>query len=310
LDARTKARMAVPESPSRMPWFWTPAPTQTQSYMVVGHTAQMSSATPGAWTASVHTTMLEHPGMMPYGSSVSGVSSSIVPVTLCWCVPAPGNRVMQLHEGASMGFWMPAPPVGLDQRWLNTGASGESLPSLPVLSVSVDGMRLPFQLLQDDLFRVFSRYGTVRRVQVMPAGDVAEITFQDFASAWAAAVDLDRKSLPELEATLCVQLADSCLPTAEDLLRCLAAIEGNAKRGNAQGIEVKKDVKSHCSESSSSITSCVVCQDAARCIVFEPCKHLVCCAACGGRADPDIPTLHRCPVCRAEILRRLEVYVS
>jgi len=247
--------------------------------MVVGHTAQMSSATPGAWTASVHTTMLEHPGMMPYGSSVSGVSSSIVPVTLCWCVPAPGNRVMQLHEGASMGFWMPAPPVGLDQRWLNTGASGESLPSLPVLSVSVDG-------------------------------DVAEITFQDFASAWAAAVDLDRKSLPELEATLCVQLADSCLPTAEDLLRCLAAIEGNAKRGNAQGIEVKKDVKSHCSESSSSITSCVVCQDAARCIVFEPCKHLVCCAACGGRADPDIPTLHRCPVCRAEILRRLEVYVS
>jgi len=297
---------------------WTPALAQTQSYMYVGAAAQMSTALPGVWTTGVQNTShtLEQTGMMPYGGWVSGVSSAMTPLTICWCTPAPGNRVLQLHDATSIGFWTPAPPVGLDisggVRWNESSNGVESLSSLPVLSVSVDGMRFPFQLLQDDLLRVFSRYGNVRRVQVMAAGDIAEITFQDFASAWAAAIDLDRKALPELEATLCVQLADSCLPTADDLLRCLTAMEGNSKHTANGGVNAaRKSSKTNSSgNSSSSISCCVVCQDAPRCVVFEPCNHLVCCATCGGRAGKDVPTLHTCPMCRADILRRIEVYVS
>lgn len=303
---------------------WTPVPTQAQSFMVIGPPTQMPMSMPGLSTGSIQNvgTMLEPQGMMSYGGWTTGVSSLVTPITIFWYVPAPtfNSRPVQVHDGTNMGSWTGAPSMGHGfnggQRWLDIGAADEMPPPLPVLSVSVDGMRFPFRLLQDDIFRVFSRYGIVRSVHVKPEGNAAEVTFQDFASAWAAAVDLDRKSLPELEATLCVQMADNCLPTAEDLLRCLAAVEENVLPPPGEGESVpaarreEKSCTSKTSASSPGISCCVVCQDAPRCIVFEPCKHLVCCSTCGGRASQSVPRLHRCPVCRAEILRRLEVFVS
>jgi len=48
---------------------------------------------------------------------------------------------------------------------------------------------------------------------------------------------------------------------------------------------------------------CVVCQDEQRRVVFKPCRHLVCCHGCGN-------SLQNCPVCRAVVQQRMEVYLS
>jgi len=47
---------------------------------------------------------------------------------------------------------------------------------------------------------------------------------------------------------------------------------------------------------------CVVCQEEPRQVVFQPCRHLVCCKSCS-------TSLRSCPMCRAEIKHRLEVYL-
>lgn len=48
--------------------------------------------------------------------------------------------------------------------------------------------------------------------------------------------------------------------------------------------------------------ACVVCQEEQRRVVLQPCKHFVCCRACSS-------LLQRCPVCRADVTERLEVFV-
>merc|ERR1719491_1393379 len=96
-----------------------------------------------------------------------------------------------------------------------------------------------------------------------------------------------------------------------DLLRCLAALELDAKRGHEKDSEpATKSISNDSSSSCSTIPTCVVCQDAPRCMVFEPCRHFVCCAACGGEVGRKRPVFQQCPVCRADILRRLDVFVS
>jgi hypothetical protein len=51
--------------------------------------------------------------------------------------------------------------------------------------------------------------------------------------------------------------------------------------------------------------SCVICHDAQRCVVFLPCKHLVCCAECGHGTQ----RLSQCPMCRAKVVWRFKVFV-
>jgi len=51
--------------------------------------------------------------------------------------------------------------------------------------------------------------------------------------------------------------------------------------------------------------SCVICQEAQRCVVFLPCKHLVCCAECGHGPR----RLSQCPICRASVVWRFKVFV-
>lgn len=58
-------------------------------------------------------------------------------------------------------------------------------------------------------------------------------------------------------------------------------------------------------EARSDSTACVICHDAQRCVVFLPCKHLVCCAECGHGAR----RLPQCPMCRARVTWRFKVFV-
>mmetsp|Transcript_79533 Transcript_79533/g.170478 ORF Transcript_79533/g.170478 Transcript_79533/m.170478 type:complete len:561 (-) Transcript_79533:41-1723(-) len=72
----------------------------------------------------------------------------------------------------------------------------------PIISVSVDGMKYQYQLTEDDLQKVFSRYGTVKEIKVDEAGTTAQIEFQDFQNAQTAMNDLNGKVLNGLDGTL------------------------------------------------------------------------------------------------------------
>lgn len=72
----------------------------------------------------------------------------------------------------------------------------------PVIRVSVEGVKFQYQLTEDDLHKVFSRYGGVRKIQVEDAGGSATITFRDFSEANSAMQDLNGKVLNGLDGTL------------------------------------------------------------------------------------------------------------
>lgn len=82
------------------------------------------------------------------------------------------------------------------------------LPPTPVISVSVDGMKFQYQLTEDDLQKVFSRYGGVRQIYV-EGGTMAQIAFDDYNGAQAAMNDLNGKVLNGLEGTLRINWATS-----------------------------------------------------------------------------------------------------
>merc|ERR1740123_442796 len=82
-------------------------------------------------------------------------------------------------------------------------------PSVPVIAVSVDGMKFQYQLTEDDLQKVFSRYGPVKSIHVEEACTSAQITFQEFHHAQAAMTDLNGKVLNGLEGTLRLVWASS-----------------------------------------------------------------------------------------------------
>merc|ERR1719456_1090326 len=72
-------------------------------------------------------------------------------------------------------------------------------PGIPAISVCVEGMKFQYQLTDDDLQKVFSRYGAVREIRVDEVGTVAHIAFDDFVYAQAAMNDLNGKVLNGLE---------------------------------------------------------------------------------------------------------------
>uniref|UniRef100_A0A7S4R3A8 RRM domain-containing protein n=1 Tax=Alexandrium monilatum TaxID=311494 RepID=A0A7S4R3A8_9DINO len=107
---------------------------------------------------------------------------------------------------------------GLSQQALGTGGMGMppvpfpgmtpyAPPSMmePAVNVSVEGMKFQYQLTEDDLLKVFSRYGAVRHIRVDEAGASAVITFHNFQDAQAAMNDLNGKVLNGLEGTLRIQ---------------------------------------------------------------------------------------------------------
>eukprot|EP00406_Dinophysis_acuminata_P058867 CAMPEP_0179275884 /NCGR_PEP_ID=MMETSP0797-20121207/34294_1 /TAXON_ID=47934 /ORGANISM="Dinophysis acuminata, Strain DAEP01" /LENGTH=447 /DNA_ID=CAMNT_0020984427 /DNA_START=100 /DNA_END=1443 /DNA_ORIENTATION=- len=76
------------------------------------------------------------------------------------------------------------------------------MPAEPAVNVSVEGMKFQYQLTEDDLQKVFSRYGTVRQIRVDEAGASAVVVFNSFPDAQAAMGDLNGKVLNGLDGTL------------------------------------------------------------------------------------------------------------
>lgn len=93
----------------------------------------------------------------------------------------------------------PVPPMfpGMPAPYAPTAAASD-----PAIAVSVEGMKFQYQLTEDDLHKVFSRYGSVKQIRVDEAGASAVISFQQFHDAQAAMNDLNGKVLNGLEGTL------------------------------------------------------------------------------------------------------------
>eukprot|EP00927_Polykrikos_kofoidii_P033664 TRINITY_DN28495_c0_g1_i1.p1 TRINITY_DN28495_c0_g1~~TRINITY_DN28495_c0_g1_i1.p1 ORF type:complete len:567 (-),score=94.28 TRINITY_DN28495_c0_g1_i1:210-1721(-) len=113
----------------------------------------------------------------------------------------PGSGAGSMHGLPPMPYSnMPAPH-----------GHGPQANSEPSISVSVEGVKFQYQLTQDDLLKVFSRYGKVRSIRVdevtafSKAGSSATITFTSFQDAQAAMTDLNGKVLNGLEGTLQIQ---------------------------------------------------------------------------------------------------------
>merc|ERR1719191_606221 len=70
------------------------------------------------------------------------------------------------------------------------------------IRVAVEGMKFQYQLTEDDLHKVFSRYGPVKKIKVDDVGSGAQITFHNYQDASAAMQDLDGKVLNGLDGTL------------------------------------------------------------------------------------------------------------
>lgn len=60
-----------------------------------------------------------------------------------------------------------------------------TMPSEPAITVSVEGMKFQYQLTEDDLHKVFSRYGSVKSIRVDEAGASAMIIFEHIPDAQA-----------------------------------------------------------------------------------------------------------------------------
>merc|ERR1719399_2013040 len=65
----------------------------------------------------------------------------------------------------------------------------------PTLNVRVEGLKFEYQLTEDDVRKVFSRYGEVFHVTVDREGTSATVQFTAPHQAIAAQHDLDRKQL-------------------------------------------------------------------------------------------------------------------
>jgi len=109
----------------------------------------------------------------------------------------------QMQMGAQMGappmggmggnpamMGMPGMP-GMPPPWANPMAAMSS----PILNVRVEGLKFEYQLTEDDVRKVFSRYGEVFHVTVDREGTAATVQFTQPHHAISAQHDLDRKQL-------------------------------------------------------------------------------------------------------------------
>mmetsp|Transcript_8706 Transcript_8706/g.15686 ORF Transcript_8706/g.15686 Transcript_8706/m.15686 type:complete len:497 (+) Transcript_8706:90-1580(+) len=131
---------------------------------------------------------------------------------------------------------MPGPPAGVSHL---------AMPPAPVLppqgyapqnatvSVSVQGMRFQYQLTEEDLQKVFSRYGKVVKILVDESGGAAQITFSSYHEAQTVISDLDGKALNGLSGTLRIQwvqdnssLVSACSPLTSSTTAACGSLPG------------------------------------------------------------------------------------
>merc|ERR1719326_1452823 len=67
------------------------------------------------------------------------------------------------------------------------------------LEVKVDGLQFEYQLTEEDVRKVFSRYGGVWNVSVNEDGTSAVVRFDDYVHAFAALGDLNNKQLAGMQ---------------------------------------------------------------------------------------------------------------
>eukprot|EP00927_Polykrikos_kofoidii_P061877 TRINITY_DN56700_c0_g1_i1.p1 TRINITY_DN56700_c0_g1~~TRINITY_DN56700_c0_g1_i1.p1 ORF type:complete len:631 (+),score=127.01 TRINITY_DN56700_c0_g1_i1:40-1932(+) len=103
-------------------------------------------------------------------------------------LPVQTSAILNQASAPSFGF-SPAP-------------LSPTLPGPHVISMTVEGMATQYQWADDDLQQVFSRYGTVSRIQVDASGTIVHITYQNFAHAHAAVQELNGKVLDGLDGKL------------------------------------------------------------------------------------------------------------
>jgi len=99
----------------------------------------------------------------------------------------------------------PQNPAMMMPPWF---AGGTPMPMLPLLLVRVEGVKFDYQLTEDDVRKVFARYGTVTQVNVEREGTSATVQFEHVQQAVMAKHDLHRKHLAGMSgAYLCVEFA-------------------------------------------------------------------------------------------------------
>eukprot|EP00747_Dinoflagellata_sp_TGD_P167785 gnl/TRDRNA2_/TRDRNA2_192891_c0_seq1.p1 gnl/TRDRNA2_/TRDRNA2_192891_c0~~gnl/TRDRNA2_/TRDRNA2_192891_c0_seq1.p1 ORF type:complete len:606 (-),score=142.19 gnl/TRDRNA2_/TRDRNA2_192891_c0_seq1:37-1665(-) len=107
---------------------------------------------------------------------------------------------------AQMGMQVP-PPAPFPPMMPYSQLSGPA-----VIMVSVEGMKFQYQLTEDDLQKVFSRYGVVTKIELDTAGTSASIAFDSAGQAQAAMQDLHGKVLNGLDGTLRISWAPGSGP--------------------------------------------------------------------------------------------------
>jgi len=117
------------------------------------------------------------------------------------------SQVLQSYLQQNLQQQLGAPNVGMPPAFPGQMPQ-QSMPlSDPTVKVSVEGMKFQYQLTEDDIHKVFCRYGRVASVSVDEACSSAMVTFSTMQDAQSAINDLDGKVLNGLDGTLRIQWA-------------------------------------------------------------------------------------------------------
>lgn len=119
-------------------------------------------------------------------------------------------HVLQQYDPATLAAMASAAastPAALPTNYPPHFAAPPVAAPASVISVSVVGMNFQYQLTEDDLQKVFSRYGKVLMIRVGGDGQAALISFEHQAHAQTAMNDLDGKVLNGLEGKLKINWA-------------------------------------------------------------------------------------------------------
>jgi len=145
-------------------------------------------------------------------ASMSGMGAMMPPPPMPGMAPFPGTApafdptmvqaYSQMLQYLQTQQGLAGPAAGLGMPTAQPPPYSPPAPQSPTVSVSVEGMKFQYQLTEDDLHKVFCRYGKVDKVFVDEACSSALVTFSTFQDAQSAILDLDGKVLNGLDGTL------------------------------------------------------------------------------------------------------------
>jgi len=141
-------------------------------------------------------------GMGGMGGPDAGLGSNLDPMQMMQMMQMMQYfQNMQRGEGGFQGMGGMPPFGGMPGFGMPMGGGMKNDPPTQI-RVAVEGMKFQYQLTEDDLHKVFSRYGRVKVIKVDEVGSGAQITFHNNQDASAAMQDLDGKVLNGLDGTL------------------------------------------------------------------------------------------------------------